>query len=163
MYVCARHKLPINFMYPNLYYALKDLFGISFSPLRVVNTFGFFVALSFIAAAITLSRELLRKEREGLLQGKDEMVMVGKPASASELILNFIIGFLIGFKFIGLFISDSPLAANPQDFIKSSAGSWPAGIILGLLLAGWKWYEKNKTKLPQPQEKKIRSWRDDRV
>lgn len=150
-------------MYPNLYFALKDLFGISLPALRVVNTFGFFVALSFIAAAVTLSRELLRKEREGLLQGKDELVIVGKPATPSEIILNFIIGFLIGFKFIGLFLSDSPLAANPQDFIKSSEGSWPAGIILGLLLGGWKWYEKNKAKLPQPQEKKIRIWPHDRV
>jgi len=150
-------------MYPNLYYAFKDLFGISLPALRVVNTFGFFVALSFIAAAIILSKELLRKEREGLLQGKDEVVIVGKSATPGELFLNFIIGFLVGFKFIGLFISDSPLAANPQDFIRSSAGSWPAGIILGLLIAGWKWYEKNKAKLPQPQEKKIRIWPHDRV
>lgn len=150
-------------MYPNLYYALKDLFGISLPFLRVVNTFGFFVALSFIAAAVTLSRELLRKEREGLLQGKDQMVLIGKPASAGELIMNFVLGFLVGFKFIGLFISNSPLAANPQDFLKSSEGSWPAGILLGLLLAGWKWFEKNKQKLPQPQEKKIRIWPHDRV
>ncbi|MBN9380285.1 MAG: prolipoprotein diacylglyceryl transferase [Chitinophagaceae bacterium] len=150
-------------MYPNLYYALKDLFGIQAPFLRVVNTFGFFVALSFIAAAVTLSRELLRKEREGLLQGRDQLVLIGKPASATELLLNFILGFVVGFKFIGLFVSNSPLAANPQDFLKSSEGSWPAGIVLGLLLAGWKWYEKNKQKLAQPQEKKIRIWPHDRV
>jgi prolipoprotein diacylglyceryltransferase len=150
-------------MYPNLYYALKDLFGISLPFLRVVNTFGFFVALSFIAAAVTLSRELLRKEREGLLQGRDQVVLIGKPASAMELFLNFILGFVVGYKFIGLFLSHSPLAANPQDFLKSPEGSWPAGILLGFLLAAWKWYEKNKQRLPQPQEKKIRIWPHDRV
>jgi len=150
-------------MYPNLYFAFKDLFGISLPFLRFVNSFGFFVALAFIGAAVILSRELLRKEREGLLQGKDEMVLIGKPASPSELFLNFILGFLLGYKIIGLFISNSPLTANPQDFIMSSAGSWPAGILLGLLFAGMKWWEKNKQKLPQPQEKKIRIWPHDRV
>jgi len=150
-------------MYPNLYFAFKDLFGISLPFLRFVNSFGFFVALAFIGAAVILSKELLRKEREGLLLGKDEMVLIGKPANPSELFLNFILGFLLGYKIIGLFISDSPLTANPQDFIMSSAGSWPAGIILGLIFAGMKWWEKNKQKLPQPQEKKIRIWPHDRV
>jgi len=150
-------------MYPNLYYAFKGLFGRNWTGLRFINSFGFFVALAFIAAAVTLSRELLRKERDGLLQGRDRMVVIGKPASVSELILNFILGFLLGFKIIGLFVADSALTADPQEFIKSSAGSWPAGIVLGLLLAGGKWWEKNKQKLPQPQEKTIRIWPHDRV
>jgi len=150
-------------MYPNLYFALKDLFGISLPFLRFVNSFGFFVALSFIAAAITLTKELMRKEREGLLYYREEMVWVGKPASPTELALNFILGFLLGFKLIGLFISSSPLTANVQDFILSGEGSLPAGLALGVILAGLKWYEKNKQKLSQPQEKKVRIWPHDRV
>jgi len=150
-------------MYPNLYFALKDLFGISLPFLRFVNSFGFFVALAFIAAAITLTKELMRKEREGLLYYREEMVWVGKPASPTELALNFILGFLLGFKLIGLFISSSPLTANVQDFILSGEGSLPAGLALGIILAGLKWYEKNKQKLPQPQEKKVRIWPHDRV
>ncbi|HVU53798.1 MAG TPA: prolipoprotein diacylglyceryl transferase family protein [Puia sp.] len=150
-------------MYPNLYFAFKDLFGVSWPPLRIVNSFGFFVALSFIAAAVTLSKELLRKEREGLLQGKDQMVVIGKPASIGELLLNFILGFVIAYKLVGFFTLDSAVTTNPQDYIKSTAGNFPAGLIFGLILAGWKWYEKNKQKLPQPQEKKIRIWPHDRV
>ena len=150
-------------MYPNLYYAFKDLFGVDWHFLRFVNSFGFFVALSFIGAAVTLSRELLRKEREGLLQGKDELIIVGRPASPTELLLNFILGFVLGFKIIGLFLSNSPLTANPQEFIMSGEGSWAAGILLGLLFAGLKWWEKNKQQLPEPQERKIRIWPHDRV
>ncbi|MHA4812004.1 prolipoprotein diacylglyceryl transferase [Flavitalea flava] len=152
-------------MYPNLYYAFKDLFGIGehFQFLRFINSFGFFVALAFFAAAYTLSKELLRKERGGLLQGKDEIIVIGKPASPGELLLNLILGFLLGFKIIGLFLSNSPLTANPQDFIMSSEGSWPAGIGIGLLFLGLKWWEKNKQKLPQPQERKVRIWPHDRV
>jgi phosphatidylglycerol:prolipoprotein diacylglycerol transferase len=150
-------------MYPNLYYAFKDLFGISLPFLRFVNSFGFFVALSFIAAAVTLTKELLRKEREGLLQSREEMLWIGKPASAIELILNFVLGFVLGFKLIGLFLSSSPLTANIQDYMLSAEGSLPAGLGLGFLFAGLKWYEKNKQKLAQPQEKKVRIWPHDRV
>lgn len=150
-------------MYPNLYYALKDLFGISLPYLHFVNSFGFFVALSFIAAAVTLTKELMRKEREGLLYSREEMVLIGKPASPTELTLNFILGFILGFKLIGLITADSALTNNVQDYMMSLQGNLPAGIVLGVLLAGLKWYEKNKQKLPQPQEKKVRIWPHDRV
>lgn len=150
-------------MYPNLYFAFKDLFGVSWPFLRFVNSFGFFVALSFIAAAVTLTRELIRKEREGLLQSREESVWIGKPASPTELALNFILGFLLGFKLVGLFMADSALTANVQEYLLSTQGNLPAGIVLGLLLAAWKWYEKNKQRLPQPQEKKVRIWPHDRV
>jgi phosphatidylglycerol:prolipoprotein diacylglycerol transferase len=150
-------------MYPNLYFALKDLFGISLPFLRFVNSFGFFVALSFIAAAVTLTKELLRKEREGVLHYSEELIWIGKPASPTELSLNFILGFVLGFKLVGLFTADSALTANVQDYLLSLQGSLPAGVIGGLLFAGLKWYEKNKQKLPQPQEKKVRFWPHDRV
>jgi prolipoprotein diacylglyceryltransferase len=149
-------------MYPNLYFAFKDLFGKAPHFLYFINSFGFFVALSFIAAAFTLTKELMRKEREGVLHYREEMVWVGKPASPTELALNFIMGFILGFKLMGLFLSGQQ-NMDVQEFILSGEGSLPAGLILGLVLAGWKWYEKNKQKLPQPQEKKVRIWPHDRV
>jgi prolipoprotein diacylglyceryltransferase len=150
-------------MYPNLYYAFKDLFGVDWGYLRLINSFGFFVAISFICAATTLSLELKRKERLGLLFPEEKMVIVGKPASFASILSNFILGFLLGFKFIGLFISSSPLAQNPQDFIFSYEGSWPAGLICGILIAGLHFWEKNRHKLPQPEERKFRLWPHDRV
>lgn len=150
-------------MYPNLYYAFRDLFGISLPFLRFVNSFGFFVALAFIAAAVTLTRELMRKEREGLLHYEERLLWIGKPASPTELTLNLILGFILGFKLIGLFMADSSQTSNVQDYLMSSQGNLPAGIVLGLLLAGLKWYEKYKQRLPQPQEKKVRIWPHDRV
>ncbi len=150
-------------MYPNLYYAFKDLFGVDWKFFRFVNSFGFFVAIAFLCAAFTLSLELKRKERQGLLQPEDQKIIVGRPASFSGLLINFIFGFLLGYKFVGLFLSASPLADNPQDFILSSEGSWPAGLLLAFLFAGLNWWEKNKQKLPQPEERKIRIWPHDRV
>jgi prolipoprotein diacylglyceryltransferase len=150
-------------MYPNLYYAFKDLFGVEWNFLHFINTFGFFVALAFILSALVLSRELQRKEGQGLLSAEEEIRVVGKPAGPGELFFNFILGFVFGYKFIGLFTVKAPLSQNPADFIFSSQGNWLAGLLLGLLFAGMKFREKNKQKLPQPEERKIRIWPHDRV
>ena len=150
-------------MYPNLYFAFRDLFGVEWPFLRFVNSFGFFVAIAFILSAIVLAAELKRKSSEGLLQPKEMQVMVGRPATAGELLLNFLLGFLLGFKIIALFIMDNSATEDPQAFIFSTIGSWPAGILLGLLFAGLKWYEKNKQKLPKPEKRTIRIWPQDRV
>lgn len=150
-------------MYPNLYFALKDLFGVEWTFLRFVNSFGFFVAISFILAAVVLTAELKRKSREGLLQPTDMQVIVGQPATAVELILNFLLGFLLGYKILALFIMDNSATEDPQQFIFSGIGSWPAGIVLGLIFAGMKWWEKNKQKLPKTEKRNIRIWPQDRV
>jgi len=150
-------------MYPNLYFAFKDLFGVEWTFLRFVNSFGFFVAISFILAAIVLAAELKRKSSQGLLQPTEIQMMVGEPAGAGELVLNFLLGFLLGFKILGLFVMDRSATEDPQAFIFSGIGSWPAGILMGLLFAGLKWYEKNKRKLPKPEKRTIRIWPQDRV
>jgi phosphatidylglycerol---prolipoprotein diacylglyceryl transferase len=77
--------------------------------------------------------------------------------------LNFLLGFLLGYKIIALFIMDNSATEDPQAFIFSPIGSWPAGIVLGLLFAGLKWYEKNKQKLPKPEKRTVRIWPHDRV
>ena len=125
-------------MYPNLYYAFKDIFGVDWKFLRVANTFGVFVAISFILAAVVLTAELRRKSKEGLLQPTEITIVAGKPASFIELLLNFLMGFIFGYKLIGLFIMGSSATSDPPAFIFSSLGSWPAGIITGLVFAGFK-------------------------
>lgn len=136
-------------MYPNLYFAFKDLFGVEWSFLRFVNSFGFFVAIGFILAAVVLVAELKRKSSQGLLQPTEMQVMVGRPATAGEIILNFLLGFLLGYKILALFIMDNSATDNPQEFIFSGIGSWPAGIGLGLLFGFLKWYEKKQTEASQ--------------
>jgi phosphatidylglycerol:prolipoprotein diacylglycerol transferase len=150
-------------MYPNLYFAFKDLFGVEWQSLRFVNSFGFFVAIAFIISAIVLAAELKRKSKQGLLQPTEMQIMVGQPATATELILNFLLGFLLGYKIVALFILNDSATEDPQAFIFSSLGSWPAGIGLGLLFAGLKWYEKNKQKLAKPEKRTVRIWPQDRV
>ncbi|MGI8635357.1 MAG: prolipoprotein diacylglyceryl transferase, partial [Segetibacter sp.] len=52
---------------------------------------------------------------------------------------------------------------DTQTYILSGQGSWTAGIIIGLLFAFLKWQEKNKAKLPKPEERIVRIWPADRV
>ena len=150
-------------MYPNLYYAFEDLFGVRVGLLRFVNSFGFFVAIAFLLAAYVLTRELKRKQRDGLLYGEEVKITVGQPASAGELLLNFLLGFILGYKIVGLFLTSQAEAPDPQQFIFSAQGNWPAGIVLGLFFMWLKWYEKNKQKLAKPEERSIRIWPHDRV
>jgi prolipoprotein diacylglyceryl transferase len=149
-------------MYPNLYYAVKDLFGIDVTGLKLINSFGFFVAIAFIAASAVLSAELKRKEKEGLLIHEEEKMIVGAPASLQELLLNFLLGFIFGYKIIGAFVVPSALN-DPQSFILSTNGSAPVGILVGIFFLILKWYEKNKVKLPKPEEKTFKIWPHDRV
>ncbi|MBS1729892.1 MAG: prolipoprotein diacylglyceryl transferase [Bacteroidetes bacterium] len=149
-------------MYPNLYYLFKDLFHIDIPFLKIVNSFGFFVALSFLVAAWVFSKELKRKEALGEFTYIEKIEQTGKPASMAELLLNFILGFVFGFKIIGVFLLPGALD-NPQGFIFSSQGSWLAGLGLGLFFSWLKWREKNKSKSEKPVDKTIRVWPSDRV
>jgi phosphatidylglycerol---prolipoprotein diacylglyceryl transferase len=149
-------------MYPNLYYFLKDVFGVEWEGARFLNSFGFFVALAFIAGAVVLTKGLQRKEKQGFLFPKEEKRMFGQPATTSELLLNALLGFVMGYKIIGAFMNAGD-GVNPQEYIFSSQGSWGAGIALAVLFAWLKWYEKNKQKAAKPEERKVRVWPHERV
>ncbi|MEN9300183.1 MAG: hypothetical protein RLZZ429_2496 [Bacteroidota bacterium] len=149
-------------MYPNLYYAFKDIFGIELEGLKLVNSFGFFVALSFILSAWILTLELKRKQNQGLFTFTEEKIFVGAPASFSELLINFLLGFVFGYKIIGAFVTDDAFS-DPQAFILSSKGSLLMGLLVGLIFGGLKWWEKQKQKLDKPEERLIRIWPHDRV
>jgi prolipoprotein diacylglyceryltransferase len=150
-------------MYPNLYYAIKDWFGIELNGLKIFYTFGIFVALSFIAGAIFLSKEFKRKEKQGLLLPAEEVITVGKPASLLDLLISGLIGFVFGYKLLGAFMAARTEGTDLQEYIFSLDGSFLGGIILGVILLVLKYREKNKQKLPTPEERVIRIWPHDRV
>ena len=77
-------------MYPNLYYLVDDLFGVKLNGLKLINSFGFFVAIAFVASGYVLYLELKRKEALGEFTSKEEKIIVGAPASTADLITNFI-------------------------------------------------------------------------
>ncbi len=150
-------------MYPNLYYAINDWFGWKINAFKIFYTFGIFVALSFIVAAYFFTLELKRKEKQGLLQPREETITVGKPASLFDLLVNGIVGFIFGYKIIGVFLASRGQGVDLQEYIFSSAGNLGGGVAFAALLIFFKYREKNKQKLAKPEKRIIRVWPHDRV
>lgn len=149
-------------MYPNLYYVFKDWFGVEWKALYLLNTFGLMVAMGFVSAAVVLSSELKRKEKQGLLLPREEAITVGMPATFLDLFVNFITGFAFGYKLFGLLLN-KPEEMSPQNYIFSRDGNLWAGLLVGGILLALKWWEKNKQQLKEPEQRNVRIWPHDRV
>jgi len=150
-------------MYPNLYYALNDWFGWKINAFKIFYTFGIFVALAFFISAWILTLELKRKEKSGLLTYREEVIITGLPATAFQLFINALIGFIFGYKLIGAFLASRQEGIDLQQYIFSSEGSMIGGLLVAAVLAFLKYREKNKQKLPRPEKRTIRIWPHDRV
>ena len=101
-------------MYPTISHLLFDLFGVNI-PLPI-QTFGFWVAVAFLAASYVITKELKRKEEEGFLNSSIVKITIGKSLNTYEILGSLISGFLIGFKLIEAIFHYADLVENPQDF-----------------------------------------------
>jgi prolipoprotein diacylglyceryl transferase len=137
-------------MYPSLYYAFKDLFGIDWQFLKMIQTFGFFVAVAFLISAYFWTKELKRKEKEGLLGSTIIKVLKGQRATKAELISSGMIGFFIGYKVLFIILNFSAFTEDTQGFLLSTKGNIFGGLLFAGISAYLKFREKEKTKLEKP-------------
>ncbi|MBL8001281.1 MAG: prolipoprotein diacylglyceryl transferase [Flavobacteriales bacterium] len=142
-------------MYPTLYHAVHDLFGIGIGGLKFLNSFGFFVALAFAAAAWTLKLELQRKTAQGLLRNGTATITEGAPARPLDMVLNGIIGFILGWKFSYLLLNSDEALADPPAFLLSGTGYLFPGLLVGAGFAWWVWRDAQKRRLPEPRQRTI--------
>jgi phosphatidylglycerol---prolipoprotein diacylglyceryl transferase len=142
-------------MFPYLSDLTNYLFGLSFSfPLPM---FGFMVAIAFLAANALWTRELKRKESEGLLSVSTIKVMKGEKANITELISNGLFGFILGFKVLGIILNysdiiDSENGMDLPSYIMSLNGNFLGGIALAVILVYLKYREAEKKRLQKPIE-----------
>lgn len=139
-------------MYPDFHYLLQSLFGIDFPAIGLLKTFGFFVALAFIIAGYVLSKELKRKAALGYFQPSTKKEIVGQAPTIKDWIGSAIIGFILGFKVIGLFQNHEAASGDPLAFVMSLQGSWIGGLIVGAIMGYLKYSEQKKQQLPRPKE-----------
>lgn len=138
-------------MYASLYELFYDLFGIKFTPLKILHTFGIIMAISFLAAAWVLYKELKRKEAQGLLKPTPTETWIGKGAGTPELIESFAIAFIIFFKLLYIILNLNEFEADPQGTLLSLKGNILGGILAGGVSAYFTYREKEKHKLPTPK------------
>jgi len=136
-------------MYPNISYLLNDLFGI-YIPLPI-QTFGFFVALAFIFSSWTLSLELKRKEKIGLIKAVKRSKIIGQKISNTQLLSAALVGFVIAYKLVYAAFNYSDFVANPQAIILSTDGHIIGGILGAILNAYLKYKESKKQELEKPK------------
>ena len=143
-------------MFPTLYHFFYDIFGAAPGFLKVINTFGFFVALSIGGAFWAMQTELKRLTLDGKLKGVDVIQTVGKPFGIPYYVSQAFFGFIFGYKIIYL-LWESQGGANPQELIFSLDGSWLWGIVMMLAILGYSYYTDKKQQLPEPTTKTIRT------
>lgn len=130
-------------MYPTIYHALHDLLGLDLPVLKLLNTFGFFVAFAFLGAALCLASELERKHRLGLLSSTRRPYVPPQPMSVTDLVVSGLIAFVVGYKILGIAFGEQGLqgGSDTQRYLLSTRGHLLGGIITGLLWTAYRYRE----------------------
>lgn len=140
-------------MYPTLYDLFLDLFGISLPFLKIVQSFGFCIAIAFLAAAWTTVMEMKRKEKLGVMgEIQIRKYWKGRPLPSSEYITSGAVGLVMGFKLLPMFTQFNHVVKNPQDYFLSLEGSLSGALIGGVLLLALKYWEDKKQRLDKPEQ-----------
>lgn len=132
-------------MYPTLYHAVFDLTGVELNGLKLINMFGFLVALAFLAAARCLSSELARKHREGWISSTRRRVEPVQPTSPLDLLLSGLMVFVIGWKFFGIEASMQG-GSDAQRYLLSLRGNVWAGLACVAVWMGFRFRELRREK-----------------
>lgn len=139
-------------MYATISELLKS-FGIHIA--LPIQTFGFFVALAFMAAAWLLGKELRRKENLGQILPTIKDVEIGKQAGTNDYIIAGVLGFILGFKALYMILNYSEFVNDPQTTLLSLNGNIIGAIIGCIGMIYWRFRESEVQKKLKYEIKKV--------
>ena len=135
-------------MFPTLSHFIEFFTGV-FIPLPF-KTFGFFVAMAFLAGSYFISKDLSEKNLSGVIPTTQKKALKGRPTKLMDFIKNAMIGLLLGFKGVFAYTNYSYFIDDTFSFLFSFEGSF-TGAISGLTLGlCYTLYEKKNNKYTEP-------------
>jgi prolipoprotein diacylglyceryltransferase len=129
---------------------IREIFGADI-PLPV-QTYGFFVAMAFVAGTWIMTIEYKRKEKLGMMGAVYKVVTIGEKPSVKDLAFTFIISFLISYKLVGIIFNYREFTLNAQEFLLSDRGSFVGGLLIAAAATWHAWNTKNKKALSKPKQ-----------
>lgn len=140
-------------MYPRLSDLINDLFGTHL--LLPAKTFGFFLALAFLAAFVVLRRELQRKEQLGHFRLRKEKNQVDGPLPIAPAIFQVLVWGLLGYKFGYMLVDAEEFSRDTEGVLLSGKGYWLTGLVALAIAGGLKYSEYNRRKSIKPKFEEI--------
>ena len=135
-------------MFPTLSHLIEYFTGV-FIPLPF-KTFGFFVAMAFLAGSYFISKDLSEKNLSGVIPTSRKKALKGRPTMLIDFIKNATTGLIIGFKGVFAYTNYNYFIDDTFIFVFSLEGSLIgaiSGLILGLC---YTLYKKKNNKYTEP-------------
>jgi phosphatidylglycerol---prolipoprotein diacylglyceryl transferase len=146
-------------MYPDLSYFFHDIFGSQPDNwLSIFKTFGFVLALAFLASALFYFLELKRKAEQGFLPSHKVKIRVGALATTADLVSSGLAGLLLGGKILYAFQHADAFKVDPASIILSGKMNWVGAILGAFLAAGSTWFDAWRKRKPEPIDREITVW-----
>ena len=135
-------------MFPTLSHLIEYFTGV-FIPLPF-KTFGFFVAMAFLAGSYFISKDLSEKNLSGVIPTTRKKALKGRPTMLIDFIKNATTGLIIGYKGVFAYTNYNYFIDDTFIFLFSIEGSLKgaiSGLILGLC---YTLYIKKNNKYTEP-------------
>jgi phosphatidylglycerol:prolipoprotein diacylglycerol transferase len=146
-------------MFPTLNHLLYYLFNVRLP--FTIQTLGLFVALAFVGAYQVFKSEFKRYEAAGKISAITKIIVVGKYAFILNLVINAMLGFVLGYKIGGILFQFGLFKGGPAGYIFSLQGNFTAGILSALVFGLWVYSDQKDElhiKASKPVEKTVHPW-----
>jgi prolipoprotein diacylglyceryl transferase len=140
-------------MFPTTGHLINAIFGTNIE--FPIPTYGLMLSSAFLFAWLVAGSEMKRKYKSGLLNPVKTEIIRGAAPTFSYLISPAIFGFILGFKFLGIFFNYSAFNYDPAGYFFSFQGSWLVGFFVSACFTGWEYYQMKKKQLPEPIKESI--------